>query len=103
ATPATSGRATTSARLERGGPAGEPVPTDDATRARLGEEADHDVAGVRGIDHVVDQVPGGRAVGQGVQLPLGEQLLAARRALLGGEAGQLRAVDDVHAGCRVHE
>jgi len=53
-------------------------------RARLGEKADDHVARVGGIDHLVDEVPRGRAVGQGVELPLGEQRLPSRRALLGG-------------------
>jgi hypothetical protein len=69
------------------------MPADGGARARLGEEANHDVARVGGIDHVVDEVARGGAVGERVELPLDEQLLPPRRALLGGQRRQLRAVD----------
>jgi hypothetical protein len=57
------------------------MPADGGARARLGAEGDHHVARAGGVDDFIDEMRGGRAVGERVELPLREQLLPPRSPL----------------------
>src|SRR5262245_27256341 len=62
-------------RLELRGPVGQAMLTDRTAALPRVEKLDDDLPGVGGRDHLVDQVARGRAVGQGVPLPLLEKRL----------------------------